>query len=54
MVAALLVAGTFGLPGFELLRLVTFGVVGLAPLAFLSGCWTRGWPVPAWPTWWCG
>jgi signal transduction histidine kinase len=37
MVAALLVAGTFQLPGFEILRLVTFGVVGLAPLAFLLG-----------------
>ncbi|HEY7102632.1 MAG TPA: histidine kinase [Mycobacteriales bacterium] len=37
MVAALLVAGTFQLPGFEILRLVTFGVVGLAPLVFLLG-----------------
>jgi signal transduction histidine kinase len=37
MVAALLVAGALGLPGFEVIRLVTFGVVGLAPLAFLLG-----------------
>jgi signal transduction histidine kinase len=37
MVAALLVAGAFQAPGFEVLRLVTFGVVGLAPLAFLVG-----------------
>jgi signal transduction histidine kinase len=37
MVAALLVAGAFGLPGFEVIRLVTFGVVGLAPLVFLLG-----------------
>jgi signal transduction histidine kinase len=37
MVAALLVAGAFQLPGFEIIRLVTFGVVGLAPLAFLLG-----------------
>ena len=37
MVAALLVAGTFALPGFEVLRLLTFGLVGLAPLAFLAG-----------------
>ena len=37
MVAALLVAGALGLPVFEDLRLVTFGVVGLAPLAFLIG-----------------
>jgi signal transduction histidine kinase len=34
--AALLVAGVFGLPGFEQLRLVTFAVLGLAPLAFLA------------------
>ncbi len=34
--AALLVAGVFALPGFEQLRLVTFGVLGLAPLAFLG------------------
>lgn len=37
MLAALLVAGTFQLPGFEILRLATFGVVGLAPVAFLLG-----------------
>jgi signal transduction histidine kinase len=37
MVAALLVAGTFALPGFEVVRLLTFGLVGLAPLAFLAG-----------------
>jgi signal transduction histidine kinase len=35
--AALLVAGVFGLPGFEHLRLVTFAVLGLAPVAFLAG-----------------
>ena len=34
---ALLIAGTFQLPGFEVIRLVTFGVVGLAPVAFLLG-----------------
>ena len=37
MVVALLVAGAFQLPGFEILRLATFGVVGLAPLVFLLG-----------------
>jgi signal transduction histidine kinase len=37
MLAALLVAGAFQLPGFEVLRLATFGVAGLAPLAFLAG-----------------
>src|SRR5829696_7842672 len=37
MVAALLLAGALQLPGFEILRLVTFAVVGLAPLAFLAG-----------------
>jgi signal transduction histidine kinase len=37
MVAALLVAGAFQLPGFEFVRLATFGVVGLAPLVFLLG-----------------
>jgi signal transduction histidine kinase len=37
MVAALLAAGAFQLPGFEIIRLVTFAVVGLAPLAFLVG-----------------
>ena len=37
MLAALLVAGAFQLPGFEIIRLATFGVAGLAPLAFLAG-----------------
>ena len=37
MLAALLISGAFQLPGFEVLRLVTFGVVGLAPIAFLAG-----------------
>jgi signal transduction histidine kinase len=37
MVAALLVAGAFQLPGFEILRLATFAVIGLAPVAFLIG-----------------
>jgi signal transduction histidine kinase len=33
--AVLLVAGIFGIPGFAELRLLTFGVLGLAPIAFL-------------------
>jgi signal transduction histidine kinase len=37
MLAALLIAGTFQLPGFEIIRLATFAVAGLAPLAFLAG-----------------
>jgi signal transduction histidine kinase len=37
MLAALLIAGAFQLPGFEILRLATFAVAGLAPLAFLAG-----------------
>ena len=37
MLAALLVAGAFQLPGFEIIRLATFAVAGLAPLAFLAG-----------------
>jgi signal transduction histidine kinase len=37
MVALLLVAGAFDVPGFEVIRLVTFGVCGLAPVAFLAG-----------------
>ena len=37
MLAALLIAGTFQLPGFEIIRLATFTVAGLAPLAFLAG-----------------
>jgi signal transduction histidine kinase len=37
MLAALMIAGTFQLPGFEIIRLATFAVAGLAPLAFLAG-----------------
>jgi signal transduction histidine kinase len=37
MLAALLIAGAFQLPGFEIIRLATFAVAGLAPLAFLAG-----------------
>jgi signal transduction histidine kinase len=37
MLAALLIAGAFQLPSFEILRLATFAVAGLAPLAFLAG-----------------
>jgi signal transduction histidine kinase len=37
MLAALWIAGTFQLPGFEIIRLATFAVAGLAPLAFLAG-----------------
>jgi signal transduction histidine kinase len=37
MLAALLVAGAYQLPGFEVIRLATFAVAGLAPLAFLAG-----------------
>ena len=37
MIAALLIAGAFQLPGFEIIRLTTFAVAGLAPLAFLAG-----------------
>jgi signal transduction histidine kinase len=37
MLAALLVAGAFQLPGFEIIRFATFAVAGLAPLAFLAG-----------------
>jgi signal transduction histidine kinase len=37
MFAALLVAGTFQVPGFEIIRMATFAVMGLAPLAFLAG-----------------
>ncbi len=37
MVAALLVAGGFDLPGFETLRRATFAVLGIAPVAFLIG-----------------
>jgi signal transduction histidine kinase len=37
MVAGLLVAGSFDLPGFETLRRATFAVLGIAPAAFLIG-----------------
>ena len=37
MVAALLVAGGFDLPGFETLRRATFAVLGIAPVVFLIG-----------------
>ena len=37
MVAALLLVGAFQLPGFEIIRLMTFGAVGLSPVAFLAG-----------------
>jgi signal transduction histidine kinase len=37
MLAALLLAGAFQLPGFEIIRLATFAVAGLAPLAFAAG-----------------
>jgi hypothetical protein len=37
MLAALLIAGAFELPGFEIIRLATFAIAGLAPLAFLAG-----------------
>jgi len=37
MLAALLIAGAFQLPGFEVIRLATFAVAGLAPLVFLAG-----------------
>jgi hypothetical protein len=37
MLAALMIAGAFQVPGFEILRLATFTVAGLAPLAFLAG-----------------
>ena len=36
-IPVLLVAGSLQLPAFEVIRLVTFGVVGLAPVAFLLG-----------------
>jgi signal transduction histidine kinase len=35
--AALMLAGAFELPAFETIRRVTFGIVGLAPVAFLIG-----------------
>jgi signal transduction histidine kinase len=37
MLAALLIAGAFQLPGYEVIRLATFAVAGLAPLVFLAG-----------------
>ncbi len=37
MIAALLIAGAFQLQGFEIIRLATFAVAGLAPLVFLAG-----------------
>lgn len=37
MLAALMLAGALQLPGFEIIRLATFAVAGLAPLAFLAG-----------------
>jgi signal transduction histidine kinase len=37
MLAALLTAGALDLPAFDTLRRVTFGIVGIAPVAFLIG-----------------
>jgi signal transduction histidine kinase len=37
MLALLLVAGAFAWPDFETIRRITFGVVGIAPVAFLIG-----------------
>src|SRR5918992_271535 len=37
MIAALMLAGAFELPAFETIRRVTFGVIGVAPVAFLVG-----------------
>jgi signal transduction histidine kinase len=37
MIAALLLAGAFAWPAFETIRRITFGVIGLAPVAFLIG-----------------
>jgi signal transduction histidine kinase len=36
-IAALMLAGAFELPAFETIRRITFGIVGLAPVAFLIG-----------------
>ena len=36
-IAVLLLAGAFELPAFETIRRITFGVIGLAPVAFLLG-----------------
>jgi signal transduction histidine kinase len=35
--AALLVAGAFELPEFETIRRITFGIIGIAPVAFVIG-----------------
>jgi signal transduction histidine kinase len=35
--ALLLVAGAFGWPSFETIRRITFGIIGLSPIAFLVG-----------------
>ena len=37
MFAALLLAGAFEWPSFETIRRITFGVIGIAPVAFLIG-----------------
>ena len=37
MLALLLVAGAFAWPDFETIRRITFGVIGIAPVAFLIG-----------------
>jgi signal transduction histidine kinase len=37
MLALLLVAGAFAWPSFETIRRITFGVIGIAPVAFLIG-----------------
>jgi signal transduction histidine kinase len=37
MIAALMLTGAFELPAFETIRRVTFGVIGVAPVAFLIG-----------------
>jgi signal transduction histidine kinase len=36
-IAVLLVAGAFELPAFETIRRITFGIIGIAPVAFLIG-----------------
>ncbi len=37
MIAALLLAAVFAWPSFETIRRVTFGIIGIAPVAFLIG-----------------
>jgi signal transduction histidine kinase len=37
MIAVLLLAGAFELPAFETIRRITFGILGIAPVAFLIG-----------------